>query len=122
MAERRARTGRSPEPSRGSVPVADAGVHVRARANARRALALRLAPVERCMFIGPADVSETVACKLSGHGGIRARLVAVLDFAEIGPWSAQAQAIGRLAEIRELARTLDVQRAIVAPRGGDAAE
>src|SRR5271165_1211410 len=87
-----------------------------------RALALRLAPVERCMFIGPADVSETVACKLSGHGGIRARLVAVLDFDEIGPWSAQAQAIGRLAEIRELARTLDVQRAIVAPRGGDAAE
>ena len=44
-----------------------------------RALALRVAPVERCLFIGDPAAARTIRSKLGDHGGIRANLVAHLD-------------------------------------------
>jgi exopolysaccharide biosynthesis polyprenyl glycosylphosphotransferase len=87
-----------------------------------RAFALRIAPAERCLFIGDADAARTIGSKLSGHGGIKANLVAHLDFDKIAPWSTDARSVAKLAEVRDLARQLDVQRAIVAPRSADASE
>jgi exopolysaccharide biosynthesis polyprenyl glycosylphosphotransferase len=87
-----------------------------------RALALRLAPAERCLFIGDADLARTMAAKLGGGGGVKASVVAHLDLDSIAPWSSSVWSPSRLAEIRELARELDVQRAIVAPRSADAGE
>jgi exopolysaccharide biosynthesis polyprenyl glycosylphosphotransferase len=89
---------------------------------AARALALRIAPVERCLLIGDADAARTIRSKLSGHGGIRASVVAHLDLEEIAPRSADACSASKLAEVRELARKLDIQRAIVAPRSADAGD
>jgi exopolysaccharide biosynthesis polyprenyl glycosylphosphotransferase len=87
-----------------------------------RALALRMAPAERCLFIGDADGAKTIAAKLTDHGGIKATLVAHLDFDKIAPWSTDARSAVKLAEVRNLARQLDVHRAIVAPRSADASE
>ncbi|MGD1057056.1 MAG: sugar transferase [Solirubrobacteraceae bacterium] len=87
-----------------------------------RALALRMAPAERCLFIGDADGAKTIAAKLTNHGGIKATLVAHLDFDKIAPWSTDARSAAKLAEVRNLARQLDVHRAIVAPRSADASE
>ena len=94
---------------------------VLARSSAR-AFALRLSPVERCLFVGDEASARTIRSKLTGHGGIKAKMVAQLDLDKAGPWSTDAFSPERLAEIRDLARTLDVHRAIVAPgsaEGGD---
>jgi exopolysaccharide biosynthesis polyprenyl glycosylphosphotransferase len=91
------------------------------RASAR-ALALRVAPLERCLFIGDAQTAATMAGKLEGGGGVKARIVAHLDLDKIAPWSTDALSSARLTEIRALAQELDVQRAIVAPRSADAGE
>jgi exopolysaccharide biosynthesis polyprenyl glycosylphosphotransferase len=56
-----------------------------------------------------------VAAKLSGHGGIKAKIVAQLELGQVAPWSTDGFSAPRLREIRDLAQTLDVQRAIVAP-------
>jgi exopolysaccharide biosynthesis polyprenyl glycosylphosphotransferase len=87
-----------------------------------RAIALRVAPVERCLFIGDQDAARTIHSKLTDHGGVRAKMVAHLDLDKIAPWSTDACSADRLAEVRDLARTLDVHRAIVAPRSADAGE
>jgi len=87
-----------------------------------RAIALRIAPVERCLFIGDADAAETIRSKLTDHGGVRATMVGHLDLDKIAPWSTDARSVSKLAEVRNLARRLDVQRAIVAPRSADAGE
>jgi exopolysaccharide biosynthesis polyprenyl glycosylphosphotransferase len=87
-----------------------------------RAFALRVAPAERCLFIGDADAAETIRSKLTDHSGVRATLVACLDLDKIAPWSTDARSSTRLAEVRDLARRLDVHRAIVAPRSADAGE
>jgi exopolysaccharide biosynthesis polyprenyl glycosylphosphotransferase len=87
-----------------------------------RAVALRLAPAERCLFIGDAGGAKTIRSKLTDHGGIRASMVAHLDLDKIAPWSTDARSSARLAEVRDLARRLDVHRAIVAPRSADAGE
>jgi exopolysaccharide biosynthesis polyprenyl glycosylphosphotransferase len=87
-----------------------------------RAFALRLAPEERCLFIGDSDGLETIRSKLSGNGGIKASLVAHLDLDKIAPWSTDTHSAERLAEVRALAQQLDIQRAIVAPRSADAGE
>jgi exopolysaccharide biosynthesis polyprenyl glycosylphosphotransferase len=87
-----------------------------------RMLALRIAPVERCLFIGDEFAAATVRAKLSGHAGIRANMVAHLDLDKIAPWSTDARSPDKLAEVRDLARSLDVHRAIVAPRSADAGE
>ncbi len=87
-----------------------------------RALALHVAPTERCLFIGDAELAEAIRPKLTGHGGVKAEMVSQLDLDKVGPWSTDACSARRLSEIRELARTLDVHRAIVAPRSADAGE
>ncbi len=86
-----------------------------------RALALRVAPVERCLLIGDAQTAATITPKLA-HGGIRAELVGHLEPDKIAPWSTDARSASRLAEIRDLARELDVHRAIVAPGSVDGGE
>jgi exopolysaccharide biosynthesis polyprenyl glycosylphosphotransferase len=80
-----------------------------------RALALRIAPAERCLFIGDASVAKTICSKLTCHGGVNAEVVARLDPDEVALWTADALSVTRLAEIRELASSLDVHRAIIAP-------
>jgi exopolysaccharide biosynthesis polyprenyl glycosylphosphotransferase len=87
-----------------------------------RMLALRLAPAERCLFIGDEVSAETIRSKLTGHGGVKAEVVAHLDLDKVSSWSTDSFSEARLAEIRDLAQTLDVHRAIVAPRSVDGGE
>lgn len=87
-----------------------------------RAVALRLSPIERCLFIGDADSAEAIESKLTSQGDIKATMVERLDFDNASPWSSDAFSIARLREIRERAQALDVHRAIVAPRSADAGE
>ncbi len=87
-----------------------------------RAFALRVAPTERCLFIGDAELAEAIRPKLTTHGGVKAEMVSHLDLADIGSWSTDACSTHRLEEIRELARRQDIHRAIVAPRSADAGE
>jgi exopolysaccharide biosynthesis polyprenyl glycosylphosphotransferase len=87
-----------------------------------RGLALRIAPSERCLFIGDEVSAETIRSKLSGHGGVKAEVVAHLDLDKVGAWSTDSFSESRLAEIRDLTRTLDVHRAIIAPRSVDGGE
>jgi exopolysaccharide biosynthesis polyprenyl glycosylphosphotransferase len=89
---------------------------------AARAIALRITPQERCLFIGDAAAAATIRSKLSDHGGIRATMVAHLDLDKIATWSTDARSASELAEVRALARRLDVHRAIVAPRSADGGE
>jgi exopolysaccharide biosynthesis polyprenyl glycosylphosphotransferase len=98
-----------------------AGLLILARAGARQ-LALRVSPVERCLFIGDEVSAETIRSKLTGHGGVNAKVVAHLDLDKVEPWSTDSFSEPRLAEIRDLAQTLDVHRAIIAPRSVDAGE
>jgi exopolysaccharide biosynthesis polyprenyl glycosylphosphotransferase len=85
---------------------------------AARAIALRLTPAERCLFIGDERSARMVGAKLTGHGGINAQVIAHLDMDQVAPWSTDAFSVPRLAEIRDLARTLDVHRVIIAPGWG----
>ena len=94
---------------------------VLARAGAR-AIALRISPVERCLFIGDEASARTIRSKLTGHRGVKASMVAQLDLDKAAPWSTDAFSASRLAEIRDLAQTLDVHRAIVAPGDAEAGE
>ncbi len=87
-----------------------------------RAIALRVAPAERCLFIGDVAAARAIRSKLTDHGGIKANLVAHLDLDDVEPWSTDARSSTKLAEIRDLAQTLDIHRAIVAPRSADAGE
>lgn len=87
-----------------------------------RALALRAVPAERCLFIGDQSSARTIRSKLTGHGGIKAELVAHLDLDDVATWSVKAFSAQRLSEIRDLARTLNVHRAIVAPSSADGGE
>ena len=98
-----------------------AGLLLLARASAR-AVALRIAPAERCLFIGDELSAATIRSKLSGHGGVRAEVVAHLDLDKASSWSTDSFSEVRLGEIRDLAQTLDVHRAIIAPRSADAGE
>jgi exopolysaccharide biosynthesis polyprenyl glycosylphosphotransferase len=82
---------------------------------AARVLALWAGPAERCLFIGDERSAEVIAAKLSGHGGIKAKIVAHLDLGQVALWSTDGFSAPRLKEIRDLAQTLDVQRAIIAP-------
>jgi exopolysaccharide biosynthesis polyprenyl glycosylphosphotransferase len=83
-----------------------------------RAIALRLTSAERCLFIGDERSARMVGAKLTGHGGINAQVIAHLDMDQVAPWSTDAFSAPRLAEIRDLARTLDVHRVIIAPGWG----
>jgi exopolysaccharide biosynthesis polyprenyl glycosylphosphotransferase len=86
------------------------------------AIALRFAPVERCLFIGDEASARTVRAKLTDHHGVKATMVAQLNLDKAAPWSADHFSAGRLAEIRDLAQQLDVHRAIVAPGSAEAGE
>lgn len=86
---------------------------VLARAGAR-ALALNAAPPERCLLVGDGDAAKTIRAKFSDHHGVKAELVAHLDPGDVAKWSADAVSAPRLSEIRELGRSLDIQRAIIA--------
>ncbi|HEV7162294.1 MAG TPA: exopolysaccharide biosynthesis polyprenyl glycosylphosphotransferase [Solirubrobacteraceae bacterium] len=86
-----------------------------------RAVSLRVAAAERCLFIGDEMSAETIRAKLTG-GGVKADVVAHLDLDKVAPWSTDSFSEARLAEIRDLAQTLDVHRAIIAPRSVDAGE
>jgi exopolysaccharide biosynthesis polyprenyl glycosylphosphotransferase len=59
-----------------------------------------------------------VSSKLTGHGGINAKIVAHLDMDQVAQWSTDTFSAPRLTEIRDLAQTLDVHRAIIAPGWG----
>jgi exopolysaccharide biosynthesis polyprenyl glycosylphosphotransferase len=87
-----------------------------------RALALHFAPTERCLFIGDAELSEAIRGKLTSDCGVKAEMVSHLDLDMIGSWSTDACSDARLSEVRELARELDVHRAIVAPDSADPGE
>ncbi len=87
-----------------------------------RAVALWIAPAERCLFIGDEASAETIRSKLTGHGGVKAEVVAHLDLDKVASWSTDSFSEARLAEIRDLAQTLDVHRAIIAPRSVDGGE
>jgi len=101
-----------------------AGLLLLARAGAR-GVALWAGPTERCLFIGDERSAEVVGAKLNGHGGVKAKIIAHLDMDQVAPWSTDAFSAPRLKEIRDLAQTLDVHRAIIAPgwgAGADASE
>jgi len=87
-----------------------------------RIAALKLAPTERCLFIGDEVSAATVRSRLECGGGVNATVVAHLDLDKVAPWSSDSFSESRLAEIRDLAQTLDVHRAIIAPRSADAGE
>ena len=89
---------------------------------ASRALSLRLAPTERCIFIGDPMSAEAIKTKLEGHCGTRAEVVAEIDLAHLGAWSMDTFSPARVEEVLELACDLDVHRAIIAPRTVDAGE
>ncbi|MDX6610226.1 MAG: hypothetical protein QOF85_2151 [Solirubrobacterales bacterium] len=80
-----------------------------------RAIALRSAPAERCLLIGDRGAAKTIESKLASHHGIKADLVVHIDPADVVTWSTDAYSAPRLSEIRDLAQSLDVQRAIVTP-------
>jgi exopolysaccharide biosynthesis polyprenyl glycosylphosphotransferase len=89
---------------------------------AARAIALRIAPIERCLFIGDEEARAAIESKLTLHAGIKATMVAHLDLDKASPWATAGCSASHLREIRERAQTLDVHRAIVAPRSADASE
>src|ERR1041385_5476315 len=78
--------------------IALAGLLVLSRA-AARVIALWLGPPERCLFIGDERSAEVVAAKLSGHGGIKAKIVAHLELGQVEPWSTTGFSAPRLKEI-----------------------
>jgi exopolysaccharide biosynthesis polyprenyl glycosylphosphotransferase len=82
---------------------------------AARAVALRLSPPERCLFVGDHGAATTIGAKLADHHGLKAELVAQIDPTDVSAWSTDALSAPRLSEIRDLARSLGVQRAIIAP-------
>jgi exopolysaccharide biosynthesis polyprenyl glycosylphosphotransferase len=87
-----------------------------------RSLALHVAPIERCLFIGSAASEQAVRSRMVHHGGVKAEIVAHVDLHEIAPWSADAFSHDKLSEIRDLATKLDVHRAIVSPSDSEAGE
>ena len=87
-----------------------------------RALALRITSTERCLFIGDDASAKTVCAKLTGHSGVKAEVVAQLNPDRASQWSTDALSAERLREIGELAQSLDVHRAIIAPGDTDSTD
>ncbi len=87
-----------------------------------RALIRTLGAPERCMVIGDEPAARTLRAKLEGAGGVKAELVAHVDLDAVWPFSTETCSAARLVEIGALAQSLDVHRAIIAPRSADAGE
>jgi exopolysaccharide biosynthesis polyprenyl glycosylphosphotransferase len=85
-----------------------------------RALAHRLLPAERYLFIGDAHGAEDFADKL-GLNGVRAVVVARLAIDEAHELTALDPTSDRLYEVRRTIRDLDVQRVVIAPSEQDPA-
>ena len=86
---------------------------------AARSFALRASPAERCLLIGDERSAEMISSKLIGaRRGIKAEVVAQLDLDQAALWSTDSFSALRLAQIGDLARALDVHRAIIAPGRG----
>ncbi len=77
---------------------------------------------ERCMVIGDELAAKSLRGRLEGGRGVNAQLVAHVDLDRVEPWSSQSFSASRLQEIGHLAQSLDVHRAIIAPRSLDAGE
>jgi exopolysaccharide biosynthesis polyprenyl glycosylphosphotransferase len=87
-----------------------------------RVLVLRFAPVERCLLIGDGASAKRIRSKLADRCGTKAKIVAHMNLEQAAPWSTDVFSPARMGEIRQLAQTLDIHRAIVAPGsidGGD---
>jgi exopolysaccharide biosynthesis polyprenyl glycosylphosphotransferase len=80
-----------------------------------RAVALRLAPVERCLFIGDVASERRVQAKLVEGSGTNTEIVAHIDLQEAEHWSTALASPERLDEIRALIEGLGVNRVIIAP-------
>ena len=87
-----------------------------------RMLVRALSAPERCMVIGDERAAKTLRAKLEGSAAIKAELVAHVDLDRVGPFSSESCSAPRLKEIGNLAQSLDVHRAIIAPRGAEAEE
>ena len=87
-----------------------------------RALVRALSSPERCMVIGDDAAAKTLRGKLESGGGVKAELVAHVDLDCVGAFSSESCSAPRLREISQLAQSLDVHRAIIAPRSADAGE
>ena len=87
-----------------------------------RAVVLRMTPAERCLLIGDQASARTIRSKLSGHSGVKAELVAHLELDDVATWSARAFSTSRLSEVSDLASSLDIHRAIIAPGSVDGGE
>ena len=87
---------------------------------AARAITLRVAPAERCVFFGSAAAERVIRSRMINHGGVRAQIVARPDSDTVQLWSSEGSSEERLEEVRGLAERLDIHRAIVAPSGGEA--
>jgi exopolysaccharide biosynthesis polyprenyl glycosylphosphotransferase len=87
-----------------------------------RAVALRVAPVERCLFIGSPASEHAIHSRMINRGGVNAEIVAHVDLHEIAPWSTDAFSHAKLREIRDLASALDVHRAVISPSIGETGE
>ena len=85
-----------------------------------RALAYRLLPSERYLFIGDAQGADAFADKL-GLSGVRAVVVARLAIEEAHGLTALDPTSDRLSEVRRTIRDLDVQRVVIAPSEQDPA-
>ncbi len=91
------------------------------RAAARR-LSGEITPPERCLFIGPADEALRFREKIESDPATNAKLVAQIDLHNASPWAAPAVAEPSLADARELARRLEIQRVIIAPHAAAGAD
>jgi exopolysaccharide biosynthesis polyprenyl glycosylphosphotransferase len=87
---------------------------------AGRSVALQLAATERCLLIGDEASAARIRSKLDGCG-VKAQLVGHVNLDAATPWAPDPVA-QRLAEVRDLARSLEVDRAIIASRSADAGE
>jgi exopolysaccharide biosynthesis polyprenyl glycosylphosphotransferase len=82
-----------------------------------RSVERRLCPTERCIFIGDEKSERSFCSKLSNHVGIDAAVVARIGLQELHDLRLGGDFENTVAEIRHLARALEVSRAVVALHG-----
>lgn len=83
---------------------------------AARWIGTTLSPPERCLFIGPKEEAMRFRDKLEHEHAANARLVAQIELHHASPWASANVADRSLADARELARRLGIQRVIIAPQ------